>query len=282
LLLTATIWGSAFVAQSMGMDHVKQFTFTCIRSMIGGIVLSPCVFFICFKEKRKKLITKVEWIGGICCGIALFAASNFQQYGVVYTTAGKAGFITALYVVLVPIFGIFFRRKVSLRVLGCVALAVVGLYLLCIPNEAFHVNRGDLLVSVCAILFTIHILVIDYFAPQGNGVIMSCIQFLVCGVLSAGVMALTEHPSTHAIWEAKWSILYAGVLSSGVAYTLQIVGQKDMNPTVAALILCLESVVAVITDWIVLDERLNTREKIGCVLMFMAIVVAQIPKKERK
>lgn len=279
LLLTATIWGSAFVAQSVGMEYVGPFTFTFSRSIIGGIVLLPCILFL--GKWKKGFATKVEWVGGICCGIALCIASNFQQVGMQYTTVGKAGFITALYVVLVPIFGIFMKKRVSLLIWGCVAVSVAGLYLLCIPEGAFILGFGDLLVLLCAVLFSVHILVIDYFSPQGDGVVISCIQFFTCGVLSGIPMLFFETPSVVSMLDAKWSILYAGVLSSGVAYTLQVVAQKNVNPTVASLIMCLESVVAVLAGWIILGEGMSSREIWGCVLMFAAIVVAQLPVPEK-
>ena len=275
LLLTATIWGSAFVAQSVGMEHVGPFTFTFSRSIIGGMVLLPCILLL--GKWKKGFATKVEWIGGICCGTALCVASNFQQVGMQYTTVGKAGFITALYVVLVPIFGIFMKKRVSLLIWGCVAVSVAGLYLLCIPAGAFVLAFGDLLVLLCAVLFSVHILVIDYFSPKGDGVVISCIQFFTCGILSGIPMLFLENPSVGSMWDAKWAILYAGVLSSGVAYTLQVVAQKNVNPTVASLIMCLESVVAVLAGWMILGEEMSVREIIGCVLMFAAIVVAQLP-----
>ena len=279
LLLTATIWGSAFVAQSVGMEHVGPFTFTFSRSMIGGIVLLPCILLL--GKWKKGFATKVEWIGGVCCGIALCVASNFQQVGMQYTTVGKAGFITALYVVLVPVFGIFMKKRVPLLIWGCVAVSVAGLYLLCMPAGAFVLAFGDLLVLLCAVLFSVHILVIDHFSPKGDGVVISCIQFFTCGVLSGIPMMFLENPSVGSMWDAKWSILYAGVLSSGVAYTLQVVAQKNVNPTVASLIMCLESVVAVLAGWIILGEGMSSREIWGCVLMFAAIVVAQLPMPEK-
>lgn len=287
LLLTATIWGTAFVAQSVGMNYVEPFTFTCVRSIIGGIVLIPCIWFlrklrVSDGMKNRPLVTKVELLGGICCGIALFAASNFQQIGILHTTVGKAGFITALYVVIVPIMGLFFKKKVSIVVWICVVLSVVGLYLLCMTEGSMTLAYGDFLVLICAILFSVHIMVIDYFSPKGDGVIMSCIQFFVCGLLSGIVMLFVENPEIGNIMAAKMPILYAGVLSSGVAYTLQIVGQKDMNPTVASLILCLESVVSALAGWMILNEALTTRELFGCVLMFVAIVLAQMPMPEKK
>lgn len=293
LLLTATIWGSAFVAQSVGMEYVEPFTFTCSRSIIGGLVLIPCIWFL-RKWKAKAvgeslhrngpLVTKTEWIGGICCGLALCAASNFQQIGIAYTTVGKAGFITALYVVIVPILGIFFKKKVQPVVWLCVALSVIGLYLLCMTEGSLTLAYGDLLVLICAVLFSIHIMVIDYFSPRGDGVVISCIQFFTCGIVSGLIMLFVEQPQWSNLLAASLPILYAGVLSSGVAYTLQIVGQKDMNPTVASLILCLESVVSAIAGWLILQQALSARELFGCALMFAAIVLAQVPVpgKDRK
>lgn len=275
LLLTAVIWGSAFVAQSVGMDYVEPFTFTFARSMIGGVVLLPCILLL--GKWKKGFATKTEWIGGICCGIALCVASNFQQFGITYTTVGKAGFITALYVVIVPILGLFMKKRVPILIWGCVVLSVAGLYLLCMPAGAFTLSFGDLLVLICAVLFSVHILVIDYFSPKGDGVVISCIQFFVCGILSGIPMLFVENPSIGNMMDAKWSILYAGVLSSGVAYTLQVVAQKNVNPTVASLILCLESVVAVLAGWIVLGQDMSSREILGCALMFVAIVLAQLP-----
>lgn len=279
LFLTATIWGTAFVAQSVGMDHVGPFTFTFARSIIGGLFLIPC---ICFLRKwsgktEKVQVTKVEWVGGICCGIALCAASNFQQIGIAYTTVGKAGFITALYVVIVPIFGLFLKKKVPGIIWFCVGLSVIGLYLLCMTEGSFTLAYGDFLVFICAILFSVHILVIDYFSPKGDGVVISCIQFLVCGLISGIIVLFTETLRAADLLAAIGPILYAGVLSSGVAYTLQIVAQKDVNPTVASLILCLESVISALAGWVILHEALNARELFGCLLMFAAIVLAQIP-----
>ncbi len=281
LFLTAAIWGVAFVAQSVGMDYVGPFTFSCTRCLLGGIVLLP---FIWFTDRHKKDSPAsdsgakkgtVLWTGGICCGFALFVASNLQQVGMQYTSVGKAGFITAMYIVIVPLLGFFLGRKLKARVGISVLLAVAGLYLLCI-TEDFSLGRGDFLVLLCAFVFAIHILVIDHFSPLVDGVRMSCIQFFVCGLLSGIVMLICEHPSIRAIAAAWLPIGYAGILSCGVAYTLQIVGQRDMDPTVASLILCLESVVSVLAGWALLGQTLSAREGIGCVLMFAAIILAQL------
>ena len=221
------------------------------------------------------------WTGGICCGLALCVAANLQQVGIMYTTVGKAGFITALYILIVPIFGLFFRKKVRPLLWVCVAIAVVGLYLLCM-SETLTIAKGDLYVFACAIVFAIHILVIDHFAPHVDGVKMSCIQFFVTAVLSGILMLIYEEPNWADISAAWLSIGYAGVLSCGVAYTLQIVAQKHTQPVVASLLLSLESVVAVIAGIILLKEMPTLKEGIGCVLMFAAIILAQLPEKKNE
>lgn len=289
LFLTAFIWGVAFVAQSVGMNYIGPFTFSCVRSILGGIVLIPCIWFLDRLKMKEEGVTekctmsekekKTLLIGGICCGIALCVASNLQQFGVKYTTVGKAGFITALYIVLVPIFGIFLKKKVGVKVWISVAISVVGLYLLCM-TEKLSISKGDFLVLLCAIVFSIHILVIDHFSPLVDGVRMSCIQFWITGILSAIPMFLFEKPSLSAIFAAAVPLLYAGVMSSGVAYTLQIVAQKDADPTVASLILSLESVFSVLAGWVVLGQVMSMREICGCVLMFAAIILAQLPERK--
>lgn len=286
LVLTALIWGMAFVAQSVGMNYIGPFTFNCIRSIMGGLVLIPCILFFDKQEKgeakrEKKEDSKTLLIGGICCGLALCIASNLQQIGIKYTTVGKAGFITALYIVLVPIFGIFLRKKVSGRVWFSVAIAVVGLYLLCITDE-FRIGKGDFFVLLCALVFTIHILVIDYFSPKVNGIKLSCIQFLVAGLLSGVPMLISEKPSFSTILAAWAPLLYAGIMSCGVGYTLQIVAQKDVEPTIASLILSLESVFSVLAGWIILGQTLAGKEIMGCVLMFAAIILAQLPTRNQE
>ena len=289
LFLTAFIWGSAFVAQSVGMDYVGPFTFSCVRSFIGGIFLIPCIWFLDQwrakndgTEGEKKAVSKeekkMELLGGICWGLALCVATNLQQIGMQYTTVGKAGFITALYIVLVPIFGIFLKKKVEARIWVSVMISVVGLYLLCITDKLV-LGKGDTLVLLCAVVFTVHILVIDYFSPKADGVRIACIQFFITGILSAIPMFLFETPRLSDIFAAAVPVLYAGVLSSGVAYTLQIVAQKDADPTVASLILSLESVFSVLGGWMILGQKLSIREITGCILMFSAIILAQLPGK---
>ena len=285
LLLTATIWGVAFVAQSVGMDYVGGFTFNAVRSIIGSIVLLPVILFLDRQktpavrtEEEKKSGQKTLLMGGIACGICLCLASNFQQFGIKYTTVGKAGFITACYIVIVPILGLFLKKKCSPYIWGAVVMALIGLYLLCI-TDGFSIGKGDILVMICAVLFSLHILVIDYFSPKVDGVKMSCIQFLVCGILSGIPALIFENPQISSILAAWQPILYAGVMSCGVAYTLQIVGQKNMNPTGASLILSLESCISVLAGWIILGQSMSRKEILGCVIMFAAIILAQLPEK---
>ena len=281
LFLAAFIWGVAFVAQSVGMDYVGPFTFNAVRSVIGGVALLPCIVLLGRREPKeeKKEDPKTLLTGGILCGIVLCIASNLQQIGINYTTVGKAGFITAMYIVLVPILGIFLKKRAGIKVWISVVLAVAGLYLLCM-TEKFSLGKGDALVLLCALMFAIHILVIDYFSPKVDGVKLSCIQFLVCGVLSTVPMFLFEQPEMGAICSAWLPILYAGIFSCGVGYTLQVIGQKNMDPTVASLILSLESVISVLAGWVLLKQQLSGRELLGCVVMFAAIILAQLPDKK--
>ena len=288
LLLTALIWGVAFVAQSVGGDAVGSFTFNGVRSLIGSAVLLPVIYFLDSQKKRElgeekfqaeKGDQKTLLTGGICCGIMLCIASNFQQFGISFTTVGKAGFITAMYILIVPVLGLFMKRKVGVKVWAGVVLATIGLYMLCMTSERLTLSKGDFLVLICAGFFSLHILIIDHFSPKVDGVRMSCIQFFVCGVISMIGAFLFEAPDLGAILAGWLPILYAGVLSCGVAYTLQIVGQKNMDPTVASLILSLESVFSVLAGWVILHQTLSVRELAGCVLMFLAIILAQLPEK---
>ena len=286
LLLTATIWGVAFVAQSVGMDYVGGFTFNMARSLIGSAVLLPVIWFMGRNSSKKAEEAQgsssrkdLLW-GGLACGILMCLASNFQQFGIKYTTVGKAGFITACYIVLVPILGLFLKKKCFPFIWLAVAMSVAGLYLLCI-TDGFSIGKGDILVLICAVLFSFHILVIDYYSPKVDGVKLSCIQFLVCGILSGIPALIFEKPEMCAVLTAWQPILYAGVMSCGVAYTLQIIGQKNMNPTVASLILSLESCISVLAGWVILGQQLSAREITGCVIMFAAIILAQLPQKEK-
>ena len=285
LLLTATIWGVAFVFQSKGADVMKPFAFNFIRFLIGGVTLTVVLLIrkpFIRKSNEQKRSSKTLLIGGISCGVAMFVATNFQQFGIQYTSAGKAGFITAFYIIFVPILGLFFKKKSHILMWVAVAIAIVGLYFLCI-NEELTLGVGDILVFCCALTFSGHILVVDHFSPLCDGVKMSCIQFYVCGILS-GISMLFFEPSTMqqslsalASWGAWQALLYTGVCSSGIAYTLQIVGQKGLNPTIASLIMSLESVIAAIAASIIIGQLMSTREIIGAVLMFGAIVLAQLP-----
>lgn len=293
LLLTAFIWGVAFVAQSVGMDYVEPFTFNSIRSVIGGLFLIPCIFVLdrinpdrqaeqkAMSAEEQKANKKKLLAGGIWCGVIICVASNVQQFGISYTTVGKAGFITALYIVIVPILGLFFRKKCAPTVWMGVALAVCGLYFLCI-TDGFSIQMGDFLIFLCALAFSVHIMVIDHYTQLVDGVKMSCIQFLVCGILSGICMFIFENPSISSILAAWQPILYAGILSCGVAYTLQIVGQKGMNPTVASLILSLESVISVLAGLVLLKEVPTAREVAGCIFMFAAIILAQLPAPRKQ
>lgn len=286
LFLAAFIWGVAFVAQSVGMDYVEPFTFNGIRCLIGSVFLLPCIYFFDrFKgEEEKEKIQKNRktlWVAGTVCGVILFVATNSQQIGLQYTSAGKAGFITALYIVFVPIIGIFLKKKCRWNVWLSVFIAIVGFYLLSI-TDGVHLSKGDFFVFICALVFPFHIWTVNHYAPLLDGVRLSCIQFLVCGVLSGICMFLFETPKMGAIFSAWAPILYAGILSCGVAYTLQIVGQRDFNPTIASLLMSFESVFSVLAGWVLLGQALSRREIIGCVLIFAGVILAQIPVRDRK
>ena len=321
LVVTAMIWGVAFVAQSVGMDYMPPITFNCVRCIIGGIVLLPVAAI--FGEKKKKRSvhstkapeprtgrsdtagetpavssvaeTSAEiyigsdgaaagvrrsrrdlWLGGALCGVVLFFASTLQQIGLIYTSAGKAGFITALYIVIVPALGLLFGRRASFTVWAGASVAVIGLYLLSV-KEDFTVGAGDLLILLCAFCFSVHIMLISHFSPRCDGVKMSCIQFFVAGALGIAPMLTLEQPTVSGMLAGWLPILYAGVMSCGVAYTLQIVAQRDVKETVASLLMSLESVFAALTGWLVLHERLSFAETVGCVLIFAAVLLAQIP-----
>ena len=286
LFVTALIWGTAFVAQSVGMDHIGPFTFNAVRSLVAGIALIPVILLFNRRKSSERRQTeranrKTLILGGISCGLALGVASCLQQMGIQYTTVGKAGFITALYIVIVPILGLFFRKKVGAKLWISVVIAILGLYLLCMSGS-LRLEKGDFLVLLCALCFSIHIMVIDYFSPKVDGVQMSCIQFFVAAAFSAVCMLPTEGiPDPQAVAISWIPILYTGVLSSGVGYTLQIIGQKGVNPTVASLVLSLESVISVLAGWIILDQSMSSREVLGCWLMFGAIVLAQLPSRKK-
>ena len=284
LLLTAFIWGVAFVAQSEGMEHIDAFTFSGIRMVFGVCVLLP---FIIVRDKMQnkklpddkkiKLFDKKLLVCGSMLGVVFFFACNLQQFAFYYTGAGKIAFITALYMFFVPLFGLFFKKRVPWLTWVCVAFGFVGLWFLCIdPANLGGINVGDLLAMGCAVFFAVQILMIEKFAQQIDGVKLSCMQFLVAGTMSCICMFVFEKPSLPAIGNAIVPLLYAGVMSCGIAYTLQIVGQKYTESTIASLIMCMESVFAVLASALLLNEVMTTREVIGCVVMFVAIILSQL------
>lgn len=285
LFLTACIWGMAFVSQSKGMDYMHPFTFNGVRSLIGAAAL--LIYIVVTRKIAGDKARPIEWgvtlRAGLWCGLALTVASTLQQFGIKYTTVGKAGFITTLYIIFVPLFGIFFKRKVSAVVWVAAVMAAVGMYLLCM-TEGLSLGTGDIMVFLCAVVFAVHIMIVDYYSPKTDGVIVSCIQFAVCGVVCGIGSLIWGEPTIAQISDGMGALLYAGVLSCGVAYTLQIVGQKGVNPTVAALILSMESVVATVSGWVAYkigflktDQSLTGRQIAGCIIVFAAVILVQLP-----
>lgn len=292
LVLTALIWGIAFVAQTTGGDTVGAFSFNCIRSLIGGIVLIPVIHVLDTKtDKKPKTAAEKKTLltGGIACGCVMFIASSFQQLGIsLGTEAGKAGFLTACYILLVPILGLFLKKKCGWNIWIGVVLTLAGLYLLCMNGTTgFSLRFSDGLVIICAVCFSLHILLVDHFSPLVDGVRLSSIQFIISGLI--GLIPTFFVDMRHSLsgfyawlpalqsWNAWIPILYAGVMSCGVGYTLQIIGQNGLNPTIASLLMSLESVFSVLAGWIILGQKLTPREILGCVIIFVAIVLAQIP-----
>ena len=285
LLLASLIWGSSFVAQSIGMDYIAPLTFTTIRSFVGALALGVVIAVLALwkrirgiEEKKAPGSTKTLWVGGILCGIALAIASNLQQFGIAMTTVGKSGFLTALYIIEVPLFGLLFGKRVRPIVWGCVGIALAGMYLLCI-GDGFTLATGDLLVFLCSFLYSAHIMIIDVYAPKVDCIKLSAIQFLVAGVISFVLMLIFEEPDMSSIMQAAIPLLYTGVLSSGVAFTLQIVGQKWVSPTVTTLLMSLESVFSLLSGAIILGEIPSLREGSGACLVFFAIILAQVNVK---
>lgn len=277
LLLGSVIWGAAFVAQRVGMDHMGPFTFTGIRMLLAAAVMTPVTFLLERKHPAPAENKKEQRLAGLLCGLFLFMASCLQQAGLVSTTAGKAGFITALYVVLVPVAAWLLFKKNPGRIIWLgVALAVVALYLLCMPAGGFELRSGDLLVLGCAVCFTAQILCVDRYATRVSGARLARDEFLVTGALALAIAVLTETITWDGIREALPAILYTGVLSGAVGYTLQIFGQRDTDPTVASLLMCLEAVFAVLTGAVLLGEKMTVRETAGCFLMFTAVILAQL------
>ena len=305
LFLTAMIWGAAFVAQSVSMDYIGPFTFICLRSVIGGLFLIPVIIVLdgirkksqnesadvvnsenilhIETEEKQRLSWKNKQLieGGIVCGIFLFFANCFQQTGIQYTTVGKAGFITTFYIIIVPLIGLFFKKYCGILTWISVVIALAGLYFLCITQK-LTIQRGDALILCCSVLYAGQILAIDHYNPFVDGVKMSCIQFLTGGILGAVFMLLFENPSIAMILSAAGPILYTGIMSTGVGYTLQIVGQKDTPPAIASLTMSLESVFSAIAGAIILHETLQPREMLGCALMLAAVMIAQLPIGRQK
>ena len=296
LLLGSVVWGAAFVAQRVGMDHLGPFSFNGIRMLLAGVVMIPVTALIERKnalrnrqsdstaelmdrreDEPQRVDPKDQRRAGLLCGFMLFAASSLQQMGLVTTTAGKAGFITALYVVLVPVAAWLLFKKNPGRIIWLgVALAVFALYLLCMPAGGFSLQSGDLLLLGCAACYTVQILCVDYYAPKVSGVRLARDEFLITGVLSMLIAVFTETIAWEGIREALIPILYSGIMSGAVGFTLQIIGQRDTDPTIASLLMCLESVFAVLTGAIVLGEKMTVRETAGCILMFSAVILAQL------
>jgi len=290
LLLTSFVWGTSFIAQSKGVEEISAFAFTGVRSILGGLVLLPVILFLDMNKKRKGIEvqknSKTLLLGGLVCGLFLCLASTLQTAGMIYTSPGKSGFITALYMVIIPIIGLFMKKRPRPVILLSVLIAVAGLYLMCI-DSTFTINKGDVLTLICAFLFAGHILAIDYFSPKVDGVKLACLQFFVCGILNMIWVVLFEKPEIEPILNCWMSIGYSGIMSCGVAYTLQIIGQKYTDPTSASILMSLESVFATLTTvvlvacgWQITGGALTMREILGCVLMFVAIILVQLPEKK--
>lgn len=285
LLLAVLIWGSTFIAQSVGMDLIGPFTFQAIRCGLAVVFLFPVSLLLegnkcSYAESIKKWKNPQLWKGGILCGLALFAAASLQQIGLVYTDAGKAGFITAMYIVLVPILGLFLKQKPPRAAVFSVVLAVIGLYMLSAMGVS-EINIGDLCLMGCALAFAVQIICIDRIAPNLDGLRLNCVQALVASLLSVPFMIFTETVDMANIFSCWFPLAYAGVLSMGVAYTLQIVGQKHLEPTAASLIMSLESVIAALCGWLILKETMTGFELLGCCLVFVAVVISQLPEKKK-
>ena len=283
LLLTAFIWGCAFVSQRIGMSYVQPFTFNSIRTFIGGLFLIPFIPVFCRNKPMlppKGQERKVLLAGGLVCGLLLCLATNLQQVGLQYTTAGKGGFITSLYIVLVPCLGLFIGQRIGKALWAAVVLAVAGLYLLCM-GERFVLERGDFYILLCALTFAFHILAVGYYATRTDGIKLSCLQFLISGAVGMVFMFIFEAPHIKDILACTLPILYAGIFSCGLAYTFQIIGQKHVDPTVASLLMSFESVFAALSGAIILGEHLSFKELSGCILMFSAVILAQLPDKRQ-
>lgn len=285
LLLTTVIWGCAFVAQSVGMDHIGPFTFQAVRCLLGVLALLPVIFLFDLKKTDgKNYISRwcdpKLWKAGILCGIALFVASGAQQVGLIDTDAGKAGFLTSMYIVIVPFLGLFFHKKLSPATVLGVLVAVAGLYLVSGAGTT-GMAPSDMLMVLCAFAFAVQIVLVERLGMDMDGLRLNCVQCLVCSVLSAVVMAFTETPVLSNLIDCALPLAYAGCLSMGVAYSLQIIGQQKVDSVPAAIIMSLESVFAALAGWLLLNERMSPRELTGCGLLFTAVILSQIPTKKK-
>ena len=278
LLLATFIWGTTFIAQSVGMDHIGPFTFQAVRCTMAVIGLMPVIWLFDRKDGKRfptQWKDKKLWKAGLFCGIPLFLACNLQQVGIVYTTAGKAGFLTAMYIVLVPVLGLFLKRKFTFIVPVSVAIAVAGLYLLSFAGVS-RINIGDILLLGSALMFAVQILAVDHFAAETDSLRLNCLQAAVCAAGSAIVTCFTEDVSVSGLLDCWFPLCYAGFLSMGAAYSFQIIGQKHVEPTTASLIMSMESVFAVLAGWLLLKETMTTQEALGCMLMFAAVILSQV------
>lgn len=285
LTLTALIWGVAFVAQSVGMEYVGPWTFNCVRNIIASIILIPIIFLINKLENKPKEETLLNPSvrnstikGGIICGLFLCSASMLQQYGIVESSVGKAGFITALYIIIVPFLSLFLHKKIGWNAWVSAIIAVVGFYIMSISGKP-SIEHGDILLLGCAFLFSLQILAVDKCVIGSDAVALSWIQFLVSAIMSSIGMVIFEKPAMTDILTAWMPILYAGIMSSGIAYTLQIIGQKNVEPALASLLMSLESVFSALAGWIILKQLLRPKELIGCALVFTGVILAQLPSK---
>lgn len=282
LLLAAFLWGTTFIAQSVGMDYIGPFTFLGTRSFIGAAALVVVALVMDNTKKRNGSYAKstsaekkILLIGGLCCGIILCIASGLQQVGLLYTSVGNAGFITSMYMLLVPVFSLFLGQRVGKKLWFCIVLAAAGLYFISI-TEHFTISKGDFLMILCAVAYAVQIMVIDYFAPKADAVKLSCLQFVVTGIISMVLAFVFEEPDLGRITDAIGPLLYAGIFSSGVAFTLQIVAQKIAQPTIATLFMSMESVFSLLGGIVVLHEIPNAREALGCILVLCAVVMSQV------
>ncbi len=285
LLLTATIWGTGFIGQKLGMDYISPFAFTFLRTFIGGLFLIPVIFILkSIKIKNKPLLRPSKprkfIIGSIACGICLIVAESFQQFGLVYTDVNKASFVTALYIIFVPFLALACGYKLQLKIILALIVSVIGLYLLCMKGS-FILQLGDFLVLIGALCFAFHIMVISHYVNYVDGVLLSCGQFFVASFLGLIMMLLTGVPSYENFVLAAPAFIYTGIMSNGIAYTLQIIGQRGINSSIASLIMSLESVMGAIFAVLLLDEVMSFKEVIGAILMFIAVIIAQIPTKKR-